>query len=118
MIRQITRSLSARLLAIFLITSIVYAFASRFTIDLVLDRDYLREMIGAHISLHTNYFISDLGIPPDIERAQEIVDSNPIELMLSPIGATPPSTSSHTHTPTNTPYSASPIHCASRICMT
>lgn len=82
MIRRITRSLSARLLAIFLITSMVYAFASRFAIELVLDRDYLREMIGAHISLHTDYFISDLGMPPDIERAKAIVATNPLDIRI------------------------------------
>lgn len=82
MIARITRSLSARLLGIFLLTSIVYAFASRAAVDLVLDRDYLREIIGAHMALHTNYVLRDLGYPPSLGRAQALVDSNPIDIRI------------------------------------
>lgn len=82
MIARITRSLSARLLGIFLITSLVYAIASRAAVDLVLDRDYLREVIGAHMALHTNYVLRDLGYPPSVERAQALVNTNPIDIRI------------------------------------
>ncbi len=82
MIPNAMRSLSARLLGVFLITSLVYALASRLAVDLVLDRDYLREIVGAHISLHTNYVVRDIGWPPSIERARAITDHNPFDIRI------------------------------------
>jgi hypothetical protein len=64
-IHGIGHSLSARLIAIFLITSLVYGIASRYAVDLVLDRHYLGEVISAHVALHANYLVQDLGSPPD-----------------------------------------------------
>lgn len=81
-LRRIAHSLSARLLGIFLLTALVYGFASRYAVELVLDTDYLREMVGSHVSLHTTYFLRDLGIPPSIERAREITESNPLDIRL------------------------------------
>ncbi len=82
MISKILGSLSARLLGVFLVTSLIYGFASRYAVNLVLDRDYLREIAGAHISLHTNYVLEDLGYPPSIERAQSITADNPFDILI------------------------------------
>jgi signal transduction histidine kinase len=82
MISRITNSLSARLLGVFLITSIIYAFASRYAVNVVLDRDYLRDIAGAHIALHTNYVLEDLGYPPDIRRAEAITRDNPFDIRI------------------------------------
>lgn len=82
MIRQLTRSLSARLLGIFLVTSIIYGVASRYAVNLVLDRDYLRQIAGAHIALHTNYVMQDLGDPPSVERARAITEANPFDILI------------------------------------
>ncbi|TDJ43587.1 MAG: HAMP domain-containing histidine kinase [Gammaproteobacteria bacterium] len=81
-LRRVAHSLSARLLGIFLLTSLVYGFASRYAVELVLDTDYLREMVGSHVSLHTTYFLRDLGIPPSIERARAITAANPLDIRL------------------------------------
>lgn len=82
MIQKITRSLSARLLAIFIATSLIYFMASRYAVEFVLDRDYLREVVGAHIALHTNYVLTDLGSPPEIERAEAIARDNPLDIRI------------------------------------
>ena len=82
MIARIARSLSARLLLVFLLTSLAYGLASRLAVDLVLDRDYLREIIGAHMSLHSNYLLRDLGYPPSPERAQALAEVNPIDIRI------------------------------------
>jgi len=82
LLHRIAHSLSARLLGIFLITSLIYGFSARFAVELVLDRDYLREMIGSHIALHTTYFLRDLGLPPSTERAAEIVATNPMDIRI------------------------------------
>jgi len=82
MIARIARSLSARLLLVFLLTSVVYGLASRSAVDLVLDTDYLREIIGAHMSLHSNYMLRDLGYPPSIERAEALANANPLDIRI------------------------------------
>ncbi len=82
MLRFITRSLSARLLGIFLLTAGVYFGVSRFVYYLVLDQDYLREVIGAHISLHADYVFEDIGIPPDIGRARAITERIPVDIRI------------------------------------
>lgn len=82
MIRTITRSLSARLLGIFLLTSVVYGYASRYVVDLVWGTGYLSEVIGAHMALHINYVLDDIGLPPKVERAREIVGKVPVDIML------------------------------------
>ena len=71
------------MLGVFLITAILYGIAARFAVELVLDRDYLREMIGSHVALHTTYFIDDMGNPPSVERAKELVRDNAMDIRLS-----------------------------------
>lgn len=82
MIRQIAHSLSARLLGIFLITSIVYGVGSRYTIDFVWGTGYLSEVVGGHMALHVDYLLKDIGDPPRIERAEAIVSRMPMDIML------------------------------------
>ncbi len=82
MIRALSRSLSARLLAIFLLTSLAYGFGSRYAVELVLDSDYLRDIVGAHIARYTSYLLDDLGYPPRIERARAIVEDSPYDLWI------------------------------------
>jgi signal transduction histidine kinase len=82
MISRITRSLSARLLAIFLLTSIVYAFASRYIVDLVLGTGSVSEVVGAHMALHMEYLLDDIGQPPRVERARAIAAKVPMDIML------------------------------------
>jgi signal transduction histidine kinase len=81
-LHRIAHSLSARLFGVFLLTALVYGFSARYAVELVLDRDYLREVVGSHISLHTTYFLRDLGSPPDIERAKVIADTNPLDIRI------------------------------------
>lgn len=82
MIREITRSLSARLLGIFLLTSMLYGIASRYTVDLVWGTGYLSEVIGGHMALHIGYVLDDIGLPPRIDRAQAIVRRVPMDVLL------------------------------------
>lgn len=82
MIGRITRSLSARLLAIFVVTAFVYGIASRYMVDLVWGTGYLSEVVGAHMTLHVDYVLNDIGLPPSIERAQAIVERVPVDLEI------------------------------------
>ncbi len=83
MIKEISRSLSARLLGIFILTAIVYAVVGRFVYLLVLDQDFLRQVVGAHISLHADYVLDDIGSPPSIERAAAITQRVPVDIRIS-----------------------------------
>ncbi|MDP2324198.1 MAG: HAMP domain-containing protein, partial [Gammaproteobacteria bacterium] len=83
MIKQISRSLSARLLGIFILTALVYGVLGRFVYQLVLDQDYLREVVGAHFSLYADYVLKDIGSPPSIERAKAITQRVPVDIRLS-----------------------------------
>jgi signal transduction histidine kinase len=82
-IKEISRSLSARLLGIFILTAVVYAVVGRFVYLLVLDQDYLRQVVGAHISLHADYVLDDIGSPPSIERAAAITRRVPVDIRIS-----------------------------------
>jgi len=82
-IKEISRSLSARLLGIFILTAIVYVVVGRFVYLLMLDQDFLRQVVGAHISLHADYVLDDIGSPPSIERARAITERVPVDIRLS-----------------------------------
>lgn len=79
----IAHSLSARILGVFFLTALVYSVAARHAVNLVLDRDYLREMIGSHVALHTTYLMDDLGYPPSIERAGKLTRDNAMDIQIS-----------------------------------
>jgi signal transduction histidine kinase len=79
---RIGRSLSARLLLIFVIAWIAYGFAARHAYSLFTDVDYLRRIAGAHVVLHSEYVLKDLGIPPDIDRARDIVSRLPVDIRI------------------------------------
>ena len=84
-LRLIAHSLSARLLGVFFLTALVYSVAARHTVNLVLDRDYLREMIGSHVALHTTYLMEDLGSPPSVETIQisELLEFSSRSILLT-----------------------------------
>jgi signal transduction histidine kinase len=82
MIKEITRSLSARLVAVFFITSVVYGFGSIYAVRMVRETDYLREIVGAHISLHADLVLQEIGTPPDPAKAKAIVDRIPVDIRI------------------------------------
>jgi signal transduction histidine kinase len=81
-LRKIGHSLTARLLLIFLVASLAYGYSARYAFTLFQDTDYLRRIAGAHIALHTDYILQDIGSPPDIVRAQAIVDRIPVDIKI------------------------------------
>jgi len=81
-IRAAGRSLSVRLLVIFFIGSMVYGYAARHAFTLFTDTDYLRQIVGAHIALHSEYILEDIGSPPDISKAEAIVNKIPVDIRI------------------------------------
>ncbi|MBT8422742.1 MAG: HAMP domain-containing protein, partial [Gammaproteobacteria bacterium] len=78
----LAHSLSARLLLIFVLASMLYGYAARYAFSVFQDTDYLRQIAGAHIALHSDYILADIGSPPDLERAQAIVDKIPVDIRI------------------------------------
>ncbi len=81
-VSSLSRSLSVRLLMIFVLGTMLYAYAARYAFTLFQDTDYLRQIVGAHIVLHTDYLLEDIGSPPDIERAKSIVERIPVDIRI------------------------------------
>ena len=81
-LKAIGHSLTARLLLIFGIALSAWWFASVYAVSLFQDTDYLRRIAGAHTVLHADYILKDIGTPPDIEKAQAIVDRIPVDIRI------------------------------------
>jgi len=79
---RVTHSLSARLLVIFVIASFAYSYGARHAVQVFADTDWLRQIVGAHIALHTEYVLEDIGSPPNISRAMEIVSQIPVDIRI------------------------------------
>jgi signal transduction histidine kinase len=79
---RVTHSLSARLLVIFVIASFAYSYGARQALQVFTDTDWLRQIVGAHIALHTEYVLEDIGSPPNISRAMEIVSQIPVDIRI------------------------------------
>jgi len=82
MVKRLAHSLTARLLMIFFVASMAYWQASVYAFSLFQDTDYLRRIAGAHTALHTEYILNDIGWPPNVERAQAIVDRIPVDIHI------------------------------------
>jgi hypothetical protein len=63
MFRTLSRSLSFRLLAIFLMMGALFAYGSVLAIRWVYATDQLRELVSGHLSLHVEYVRDDIGNP-------------------------------------------------------
>lgn len=81
-LRKLGHSLSARLLLVFFVASMAYGYSARYAFTLFQDTDYLRRIAGAHTALHTDYILQDLGSPPNVARAQAIVERIPVDIKI------------------------------------
>lgn len=86
MIERLTRSLSFRLLAIFLMLAVAFVYFATIGIRWLYSEDDLRELISGHLSLHVNYVRRDIGDPPRIDRAIEITRQVPVDIRISGSG--------------------------------
>lgn len=83
MIRRLARSLSFRLLAIFLVMGLLFAYGAVLGIRWVYVTDDLRELVSGHLSLHVDYVRRDIGDPPQIENALRITQTVPVDIRIS-----------------------------------
>ncbi len=83
MLRYLARSLSFRLLAIFLVLGGLFVFGALQAIQWFYNSEDIRDLISGHLSLHVHYVREDLGTPPRIERAIAITRSVPVDIRIS-----------------------------------
>ncbi|MFK7886577.1 MAG: ATP-binding protein [Gammaproteobacteria bacterium] len=80
--RELTRSLWFRLLAIFVLLASVFIYGVTLALGYIYRADSLRELVSSHLALHVNYVLEDIGDPPRIERAEAIVERVPVDIRL------------------------------------
>ncbi|MDH3532290.1 MAG: HAMP domain-containing histidine kinase [Gammaproteobacteria bacterium] len=82
MFDKFSRSLSFRLLAIFIILGGLFVFGTLKAIQRFYNSDEIRGLISGHLSLHVNYVREDIGTPPRIDRALAITREVPVDIRI------------------------------------
>ena len=82
MIRRLARSLSFRLLVIFLLLGGLFVYGTFGAIRWVYNSDDIRGLISGHLSLHVQYVREDIGNPPRIDRAISITERVPVDIRI------------------------------------
>lgn len=82
MIRRLSRSLSFRLLGIFLVLALLFVYGTFTALRWVYNSDEIRGLISGHLSLHVHYVKEDIGLPPRIDRAIAITQSVPVDIRI------------------------------------
>lgn len=75
-------SLFLQLLIIFLVTGILIFFILAGSFRYVVSQN-IKESFQPHVEYYIKSIISDIGTPPNIDRAKEIVDSTPVEIQIT-----------------------------------
>lgn len=83
MFNRLSRSLSFRLLAIFIVLGGLFVFGTFKAIQRFYNSDEIRGLISGHLSLHVNYVREDIGTPPRIDRAIAITQRVPVDIRIS-----------------------------------
>jgi signal transduction histidine kinase len=76
------QSLSVKLTLVFFVTAIVYLYGLSVGIRYLIDEDELREIIGYYQTSYYDYMLADLQYPPNIEKAEEIVEQMPFDMKI------------------------------------
>jgi len=82
MLRRLSRSLSFRLLAIFLVLALMFVYGTFTALRWVYNSDEIRGLISGHLSLHVHYVKEDIGSPPRVDRAIAITESVPVDIRI------------------------------------
>ena len=82
MLNRLLRSLSFRLLAIFLVLGGLFVLGTYMAIQRFYNSDQIRGLISGHLSLHVNYVREDIGEPPQIASALAITQRVPVDIRI------------------------------------
>jgi signal transduction histidine kinase len=82
MIERFSRSLTLRLVAIFLVLGGLFVYGTLGLVRWVYDSDDIRALVSGHLSLHVGYVKEDIGSPPRTDRALAITRSVPVDIRI------------------------------------
>lgn len=82
MLNRLSRSLSFRLLIIFIVLGGLFIFGTFKAIQRFYNSDQIRGLISGHLSLHVSYVREDIGVPPRIDRAIAITKKVPVDIRI------------------------------------
>lgn len=82
MLSYLRKSLSFRLMVIFLVLGGLFVFGTIKAIQRFYNSDDIRGLISGHLSLHVHYVLEDIGVPPNIDRAIAITKSVPVDIRI------------------------------------
>ncbi|HSG97513.1 MAG TPA: HAMP domain-containing sensor histidine kinase [Woeseiaceae bacterium] len=82
MLRGLSRSISFRLLGIFLVLAGLFVWGTISALRWVYNSDEIRGLISGHLSLHVSYVRDDIGSPPRIDRALAITQRVPVDIRI------------------------------------
>ncbi len=83
MLNRLSRSLSFRLLAIFLVLGGLFVYGTFKSIQNFYNSDEIRGLISGHLSLHVQYVRDDIGTPPRLDRALAITERVPVDIRVT-----------------------------------
>lgn len=82
MIRELSRSLSVRLLGIFLALAFLFVWGTLAGLRWIYNSDEIRDLVSGHLSLHVRYVKQDIGAPPRLDRALAITRRVPVDIRI------------------------------------
>jgi len=80
--KKLFQSLSVKLTLVFFVTAIVYLYGLTAAMRYLVDEDELRETIGYYQTSYYDYMLADIQYPPNIGRAEEVVDRMPFDMKI------------------------------------
>ncbi|MGB0847063.1 MAG: sensor histidine kinase [Thiolinea sp.] len=80
-LQKIRHSLSLRLLLMFAIAGIVIAFLFQGMLGFAIGR-HVKHQVAPHLQQYIEYVYQDIGSPPNNERAQQLAERLPIEILI------------------------------------
>jgi signal transduction histidine kinase len=82
MLRRLSRSLTFRLIGIFVGLAFLFIWGTFFALRWVYNSDEIRGLVSGHLSLHVSYVKEDIGAPPRIDRALAITRRVPVDIRI------------------------------------
>ncbi len=80
--KKLFQSLSVKVTLVFFVTAIVYLYGLTAAMRYLVDEDELRETIGYYQTSYYDYMLEDIQYPPNIGRAEKVVDRMPFDMKI------------------------------------
>jgi hypothetical protein len=82
-VRKFVPSLSVKVTIIFFATGIIFFYGVRAGITNLLEEGEVRSVLGSYQSGYYRYMLDDIEYPPNIEKAQQVVDRMPFDMKIT-----------------------------------